>query len=76
MTIARFAAVAAITFAGLFGAGLTDGIAAAAPEQTGLGPYEQLATCERQGNLGMENGEWADYTCEGAPGAWYIKPHY
>ncbi|WP_433659422.1 hypothetical protein ACQPW1_43920 [Nocardia sp. CA-128927] len=74
MTIARITAVTVITFAGFFGAGLADGIAAADPAPGRLGPYEALATCEREGNIGMETGEWADYECTGAAGAWYIAP--
>ncbi|WP_069161667.1 hypothetical protein [Nocardia altamirensis] len=70
MTIARIAAIAAITFAGFAGAGL----ASAAPDPARLGPYEALSTCERQGNIGIENGEWGDYDCTGGPGAWFISP--
>ncbi|PXX68483.1 hypothetical protein DFR70_102164 [Nocardia tenerifensis] len=72
MTITRVAAVTALTFAAFFGAGLVDGIASADPAPGRLGPYAALAACEREGNAGIENGEWADYECEGAPGAWTI----
>ncbi|MFB8278453.1 hypothetical protein [Nocardia colli] len=76
MKITRIAAIATIAFIGFLGAGLVDGVASADPAPGRLGPYEALYTCEREGNIGMENGEWADYNCEGAPGSWLIVPRY
>jgi hypothetical protein len=39
-----------------------------------LGPYEQYASALAAGNLGMTNGQWADYDTQGRPGEWFIVP--
>jgi hypothetical protein len=38
------------------------------------GPYEQYASALAAGNLGMTNGQWADYDTQGRPGEWFIVP--
>lgn len=75
--------LAALTFAGVLATGTvgataafaaTPSVQASYDNHISLGPYEQLSTCLRNGNRGIDEGEWDDFECEGGPGAWYIKP--
>ncbi|WP_069161668.1 hypothetical protein [Nocardia altamirensis] len=76
---ARVAATAALTVAGFFGAIAPAfagpfGSGSAAPGSTG--PFEYEHQCLSRGNLGIQNGEWADYDCVGSYGAWQLIPRY
>jgi hypothetical protein len=64
-----------MTMAGVLATGVGQA-AAAESSHISLGPYDQFSSCSRNGNQGIEDGEWSDYECVGSAGAWYIDPEY
>jgi hypothetical protein len=47
---------------------------AAGPDR--IGPFEQWSACEHEGNAGMDDGRWKDYTCDGVVPQIWLYPQY